>query len=152
MEYILSEKKKICVLCWAHQNPDHPESLVVYQGQRAFVMLNRFPYTSGHLMVVPNDHLDSIDLLDGDTLGEMMTLTALAVRVIRMEYHPQGFNIGINEGAAAGAGIADHIHLHIVPRWNGDTNFMSAVADVRVVPEALEDTLRRVTARWNQIA
>ncbi len=103
-------------------------------------------------MVVPNDHLDSIDLLDSETLGEMMELTARAVRVVRVEYHPQGFNIGINEGSAAGAGIADHIHLHIVPRWNGDTNFMSAVADVRVLPEALEDTLRRVTARWNQIS
>ena len=150
MDYILSDKQKTCVFCDALDQLTDEENLIVHRGRSLFVMLNRYPYTSGHLMVIPNAHLDSLDMLDSETLAELMALTAKAVKVLRQEYQPQGFNVGINEGAAAGAGIEDHLHLHVVPRWSGDTNFMSAVADVRVLPEALEDTLRRVITRWNK--
>jgi ATP adenylyltransferase len=148
MDYILSEKKKDCVFCTALIQPDGPENLVVHRGVLNFVVLNRYPYTSGHLMIVPNAHIDSLELLDEATRNEMIDLAAVAVRVLREEYRPQGFNVGINEGSAAGAGIAEHLHLHVVPRWSGDTNFMSAVAATRVLPENLEDTLQRVTRKW----
>jgi len=149
MDYILNEKPSTCVFCAALDRPeDGPENLVVHRGKLNFVVLNRFPYTSGHLMIVPNMHVDSLESMDVPARSEMIELTARALVVLRQEYHPQGFNVGINEGEAAGAGIADHLHLHVVPRWGGDTNFMSSLAATRVLPEALEDTLRRVTQRW----
>ena len=112
------------------------------------MILNRYPYTSGHLMAVPYEHLPSLDLLDAETRAEMMELTNKAIQVLRKIYTPQGFNIGINIGAAAGAGIAEHVHMHIVPRWGGDTNFMSSLANTRVLPESLEETYTRVRQEW----
>ena len=134
----------------AQEQPDNSENLVVVRGQHAFVILNRFPYTSGHLMVVPYEHSPSLEQLDPPARCEMMELTNRAVQVLRDEYQPEGFNLGMNIGAAAGAGIAEHVHLHVVPRWGGDTNFMSSVAGTRVLPEALEDTYRRVKAAWEK--
>jgi ATP adenylyltransferase len=149
MSYInQSERKEQCVFCAAQEGPASPENLVVARGRQAFVILNRYPYTSGHLMVVPNPHLPSLEFLDPDVRAEMMELVSQAVQVLREVYKPQGFNIGINIGAAAGAGIADHIHMHIVPRWSGDTNFMSSLGQTRVLPENLEDTYLRVQQAW----
>lgn len=112
------------------------------------MILNTYPYTSGHLMVLPYEHVPRLDALAPETRAEMMELVNKATLALTDIYEPQGFNIGINMGEAAGAGIEEHIHIHIVPRWNGDTNFMSAVGQVRVMPETLEDTFDRVKEAW----
>jgi ATP adenylyltransferase len=146
---IYIEKKKTeeeCVFCSALERPDGPENLIVYRGQRAFVILNRYPYTSGHMMVVPYDHQPSLEDLSAEVRAEMMEFATQGMEVLRSIYQPQGFNLGINIGEAAGAGITDHVHLHIVPRWAGDTNFMSSLAQTRVLPETLEETYRRIKA------
>jgi ATP adenylyltransferase len=149
MEYIKSDKHtEDCVFCVELSRPDGPDNLIVYRGRRAFVILNRYPYTSGHLMIVPFDHYASLEELDAETRSEIMELTAHSMVVLRQVYRPGGFNIGVNIGAAAGAGVLDHVHLHVVPRWNGDTNFMSSLADTRVIPEVLEETYRRVCQAW----
>ncbi len=151
MTYIQNDLKKPgggCVFCAAQTMEDSPENLIVHRGEHAFVILNRYPYTTGHLMVVPNVHESELDNLDDATRSEMMRLTAQAIRVLRQVYHPQGFNVGMNLGRVAGAGIAAHLHMHIVPRWGGDTNFMSSIGETRVLPEALEDTYRRVREVW----
>ncbi len=126
------------------------ERLIVFRGKQSFVMLNRYPYTSGHLMVAPYAHLSSIELLDAATQGEMMALISRAVEALRLVYRPEGFNIGANLGSAAGAGFAGHIHFHIVPRWVGDTNFMSTLGDVRVLPEDLDSTWQRICEAWEK--
>jgi ATP adenylyltransferase len=148
MTYILSEKNEECVFCAEMSRTDGPENLIIYRGQQAFVILNRYPYTSGHLMVVPYHHLASLDELDLSSRSEMMELTAKSLAVLRSVYRPQGFNIGVNIGEAAGAGVLDHVHLHVVPRWNGDTNFMSSLAETRVLPETLVETYFRIQKAW----
>jgi len=126
------------------------DNLIVYRGKNAFVILNRYPYTSGHLLVVANAHRPSIEDLDVESRSEMMELTTTSMRVIRKVYQPEAFNLGANIGEAAGAGIAGHVHLHVVPRWGGDTNFMSTLAETRVLPEELNETFRRISAAWKQ--
>lgn len=149
MKYIQSNKEQDgCVFCLAQELQDSPENLIVHRGKRAFVILNRFPYTSGHLMAVPYDHQATIIDLEGDTRAEMMELSNQCILVLKKVYRPQGFNVGINIGGAAGAGIREHVHMHIVPRWNGDTNFMSALGDTRVLPETLEETYWRIRKMW----
>ncbi len=149
MAYILSPKTEECVFCSAQAGPVGVENLVVHRGQRAFVILNRYPYTSGHLMVVPNDHQPSIEALEPETRAELMELAAQVMQVLRKTYQPEGFNVGINVGEAAGAGIEDHVHLHVVPRWQGDTNFMSSLGQTRVLPETLETTYTRIKQAWD---
>ena len=144
MKYIESNKAEECIFCSAHQKEDSPENLIPFRGERAFVILNRFPYTSGHLMVVPFDHRPNLEELDARTRAEIMELTTRCMAVLRSIYHPQAFNMGANIGEAAGAGVKSHVHIHIVPRWAGDTNFMSILGETRVLPEVLETTYRRV--------
>ncbi|HVN76714.1 MAG TPA: HIT domain-containing protein [Thermoanaerobaculaceae bacterium] len=127
-----------CVLCAAVGGGE--DTLTLARGERAFALLNRFPYTSGHAMVAPVAHVADLSQLDAATLSEMMSLLQRIVRALTQVYQPHGFNIGFNLGEAAGAGIADHLHLHVVPRWRGDTNFMAVTADVRVIPEELTET------------
>ena len=149
MEYILSPKSdKGCIFCSGLQQEDGTGNLIIFRGPQAFVMLNRFPYTSGHLMVVPYAHSPSLDLLDAGSRMDLMDLSARALQVLEALYKPQGFNLGMNIGNAAGAGVLDHVHLHIVPRWVGDTNFMSSISQTRVLPELLEETYRRVKEAW----
>jgi ATP adenylyltransferase len=151
MDYIQSEKNKAgCVFCEALSRPDGHENLIVARGQQAFVILNRYPYTSGHLMVVPFAHSPTLEQLDPQARAELMELAAYASQILGRLYHPHGFNLGMNIGEAAGAGIAEHVHMHIVPRWGGDTNFMSSLANTRVLPESLEDTYQRVRQAWDQ--
>lgn len=151
MKYInKSEPEEGCVFCNAMAKPDSAENLIVARGARAFLILNKFPYTSGHVMVVPCQHADALDLLDPPTRAEMMELVSRATTVLRAVYTPQGFNIGINMGSAAGAGVPGHIHIHIVPRWGGDTNFMSTIGGVRVLPEELEQTYQRIKDGWGK--
>ena len=144
----MSFKKQGCVFCSVLDMPDGPENGIIFRGELAFVILNAFPYTSGHLMVLPYQHCRDLADLDRDTRSEMMELTTKVSEVLAEVYHPEGFNIGINMGEAAGAGIEEHIHIHVVPRWGGDTNFMTAVGQTRVLPEALEDTYERVREAW----
>jgi ATP adenylyltransferase len=124
------------------------DALVVARDERAFVVLNLYPYTSGHLLVAPLRHECDLEALDADEVLALMLLTQQAVTAVKAAYRPEGVNIGLNLGRAAGAGIPGHLHEHIVPRWTGDTNFMTSVAEVRVVPEALTTTLERIRAAW----
>lgn len=150
MKYILqAEKGPDCAFCRELKNSDEgAKTLIVARGERAFVIMNRYPYTSGHLMVVPNIHQPSYELLDAPTRAEIMELVNTATGVLRKLYRPDGFNLGANIGAAAGAGIAAHVHFHIVPRWAGDTNFMTSTSDTRVLPETLSETYERLTKTW----
>jgi ATP adenylyltransferase len=118
------------------------------EGERCLVMLNAFPYNSGHLMVSPNRHLASIEGLDDDELLELMTFTQRALRAVRETYAPDGYNLGVNEGEVAGAGFAGHVHLHVVPRWAADSNFMAVTADTRVLPQSLEDSYAQLRERF----
>lgn len=145
MTYIENhEKIEGCVFCNAQAMPDSVENLVVFRSGRAYVILNRYPYTGGHLMVVSLDHKPSLEALDPPTRAEMMELASRCTTVLNQLYKPHGFNVGANIGEAAGAGVAGHVHIHIVPRWKGDTNFMSSLGGTRVIPEALEITYQRV--------
>ena len=129
-----------CVFCDLPALGDDEAALILYRGRRAFVIMNKYPYNSGHLMVIPYAHVDSLAALDEPTIAEMMVLAQRAQNVIQERMHPQGFNLGMNQGRAAGAGIAEHVHLHVLPRWVGDTNFMPAMTDVRVMPQHLDET------------
>ena len=137
-----------CIFCDLPAQNRDADNLIVRRGQRAFVILNLYPYNNGHLMVVPYAHVPSLEPLDAATLAEMMALTNQALGTLRQVYNPEAFNLGVNIGGAAGAGIAEHVHMHIVPRWSGDTNFMSTVANARVIPEDLRDTWRQVHDAW----
>jgi ATP adenylyltransferase len=152
MEYIQGKKDEGCVFCLAADLDDGPGNLIVHRGQRVYLILNRYPYSSGHLMVVPFAHRSTLEGLDKATRSELMELTVQATNLLSIVYRPQGFNLGMNLGEVAGAGIAEHVHMHIVPRWGGDTNFMSSVANTRVLPEALEDTYRRLREGWELLS
>jgi ATP adenylyltransferase len=130
-----------CVFCRAGDGDD---PLVVHRGAGAFVILNLFPYNNGHVMVVPRRHIATLAEASPDELTELMVLVRDCERVLTAAYAPHGINVGLNLGRAAGAGVADHLHVHLVPRWNGDTNFMTVVADARVLPETLEQTAARL--------
>jgi len=132
-----------CIFCAAREALDR-EPLVVHAAARCFVILNKFPYNNGHLMVVPRRHVARLADLDADELGELMSLCQLSERVLAREYAPHGFNMGLNLGRSAGAGIDGHLHVHLVPRWTGDTNFISVVGETRVLPEELPMTAARL--------
>jgi len=146
LEYITGDKDDGCVFCKMSNAGKDQECLITYRGQKAFVVLNRYPYNNGHLMVVPYEHVDTLEALDDDTLMELMRLVNKGMAALRQIMSPNGFNIGVNLGKAAGAGIDDHVHVHVVPRWEGDTNFMAVLAGTRMVPEMLESTCSRLTA------
>jgi len=137
-------KQDGCVFCAAARDTDDRTTLIVHRAERNFVILNRFPYTSGHLMIVPFEHASSLQALDVETVAEMMKLARTAEGHLRTLYRPDGLNFGINLGAAAGAGIAGHLHLHGLPRWMGDANFMTVVGETRILPETLEITWERL--------
>ena len=139
-----------CVFCTAQVDPD-AASLIVHQGDAAFVILNLFPYNAGHLLIVPRRHLATMTLLTRQELVEMAVLTQAAEQVLTEVYQPQGINIGMNLGRPAGAGVADHIHTHLVPRWTGDTNFMTVVGEVRVLPEEVAQTAERIRPVFTRV-
>lgn len=131
-----------CIFCAKPALGDDETALVVHRGERAFVILNLYPYTNGHLMVAPFAHIGRIQDIPEQTTTEMLALAKLAMNRLEDVYGPQGFNVGFNQGRAAGAGVEHHIHMHVVPRWGGDTNFMPVIADHRVMPQSLEDSYR----------
>lgn len=150
IEFIRAPKSGECFLCGnAGPNPASPEEdLIVARRKYTYAMLNRYPYNSGHLLVVPYRHVGDIAALTTDERHELIDLTVEAKQVLQKLLSPQAFNVGFNLGAAAGAGVADHLHCHIVPRWNGDTNFMPVLADIRCVPEALSETAEFIRDGW----
>lgn len=139
-----------CIFCAAASDADEP--LVVHRGARAFVILNKYPYNNGHLMIVPHEHVSRLADLRPEDLVEVVSLAQAAERVLARLYAPHGFNLGMNLGKPAGAGIEEHLHLHVIPRWNGDTNFMSVVGQTRVLPEELPDTARRLRAEFHEVS
>ncbi len=146
-----AEQARDCVFCVA-QSIDEGRQLIVHEGVLAYVILNKFPYNSGHLMVVPQRHAGTLALLTREELSELALLTQLSERVLTEAFNPQGINVGMNLGRPAGAGIVDHLHMHLVPRWNGDTNFMTVVGDVRVLPEELPRTAERLRPIFRKLA
>jgi ATP adenylyltransferase len=138
-----------CVFCRIAADPDQDATnFVLHRGEHAFVVLNLYPYITGHLMVVPYLHTSELDAVAKEITDEMMDLTKRGQTVLRKVYSPSGFNLGMNLGLAAGAGIADHLHIHLLPRWVGDTNFMTAVGETRVLPEALEMTYSKLKQKF----
>jgi len=139
-----TEKSAECVFCRAAKASDDEKNHIVYRGENCFVILNAFPYTPGHVMIVPYAHLNELQKLPVDAANEMMALSQRMETVLRELYHPDGINLGMNIGKAAGAGIAEHIHMHVLPRWVADANFLSVVGETRVLPEMLDVTWERM--------
>jgi ATP adenylyltransferase len=143
-EYLVAEKSTGCIFCEAAASTNEEKSLIVHRGRRVFTLLNRYPYTNGHLMVAPYEHRSRLWQSDGETLTELIATVARGEKILSEAYRTDGLNIGVNLGSAAGAGVEDHYHVHLVPRWSGDTNFMTVAGGVRVVPEELTVTRRRL--------
>ena len=149
-EYLVSDKSDNCIFCEAAASGDEDPSLVVFRGRRVFVVLNRYPYTNGHIMVAPLAHEAWFSDSGPETLSELIETIARAQKILVAAYRTDGLNVGVNFGSAAGAGVAGHYHVHVVPRWAGDTNFMMVTADVRVVPEDLAATRRRLAPLFTE--
>jgi ATP adenylyltransferase len=139
-----------CFLCDIRQSTDDAANLVVVRRVRTFVVLNRFPYNNGHTLICPNEHKGALDQLSSETLCELMRTTSDVMTVLQKEMKPDGFNVGMNFGRVAGAGLPDHLHLHVVPRWSGDTNFMPVLADVKIIPQALEELREKLVTVWKE--
>ncbi len=143
-------KMKGCIFCQALKTKDDKQSLILYRGLHNFVMLNKYPYTPGHLMIAPYKHLSSIELAEKEATDEMTELLKKCLILLREHYQPQGFNTGMNIGRSAGAGVADHYHLHIIPRWSGDSNFMPIIGKTRVVLEDLHTSYDKLLSLFNK--
>ncbi len=149
--YMQAKKEKgSCIFCAAAAGSDDEESLVVYRGELNFVILNRYPYTSGHVMIAPYVHVSRLTQTSEEASQEMIRLARAAENVIESVYRPGGLNLGMNLGEAAGAGIEQHIHMHVLPRWIGDANFMTSVSDTRVIPESLNDTYAKMKKAFSE--
>lgn len=144
-------KTEGCVFCEALKTKNDEDRYIIYRGKNAFVILNLYPYNNGHMMIIPNQHISKAEMMDFDTRYEVMDLIIKAEIVLYQVYKPHGINIGANIGAAAGAGIAQHMHFHILPRWNADVNFMTTVANTRVVPESLEISWQKIRKAWDEM-
>ncbi len=143
LEYVKDASKDSadeCIFCAKPTEGNDEAALIAHRGDRCFVILNKYPYTNGHLMVAPFEHLATIQDLPPETVAEMMALAQRAISVLESKYEPHGYNVGFNQGRVAGAGVEHHIHMHVVPRWGGDTNFMPVLADTRVMPQTIEQT------------
>ncbi|MFC2071180.1 HIT domain-containing protein [Chloroflexota bacterium] len=148
MEYIQMEKAEGCILCKAPGQDSDTVNHILYRGGKNFVIMNRYPYNTGHLMVVPYRHIASLEELTAEEIHEHFDVVSRSIKVLKQVFSPDGLNLGMNIGKVAGAGMEDHIHTHIVPRWHGDTNFMPVIADVRVVPEALTETYQKLKGKF----
>lgn len=148
MTYIESEKSNGCILCGNPSHNDDEKYFILHRGEKNYVMLNLYPYNPYHLMVVPYRHTSALDDLSEEERNEHFEIVGRCIGILRKELNPSGFNVGINMGAVAGAGIEDHIHTHIIPRWQGDTNFVTVVSDIRVVPEALADSYNKLKGKF----
>ena len=152
MEYIQTKKdNSSCVFCDVLEQEDGWENLILFRGRYNYAILNRYPYNTGHALIIPYRHVASYELLTPEERSEMMELINQTTKVIRQAYHPDAFNIGANIGEAAGAGIAPHVHFHVLPRWYGDTNFVTTIGQTRIVPENLSDTYDQLKKAWVEI-
>lgn len=151
IDYILSTKPKGCIFCDKPAEKKDEENYILYRGRYHFIILNAFPYNNGHMMVVPYRHTASLSAWAPEEQQEMMQLADLCVELLRKTMHPDGFNLGINMGLVGGAGVADHIHLHIVPRWNGDTNFMPVLSDVHIISEHIQMTRTKIAEHLSKL-
>lgn len=152
IEYTKIEKSRGCFICEAVRSSNPEEKLVVHRTESVVVLMNRYPYNTGHLLIAPARHVAEFAQLRDSELFELAAILRDSLEWLRKALSPDGFNIGVNIGRVAGAGLEDHLHIHVVPRWNGDTNFMPIVANTKVIPEALVDTHRKITAAKNQLA
>ena len=151
MDYILEDKKgQRCIFCRVGRQTDK-ERLILYRNSLSLVMMNRYPYSYAHLMVAPVRHVDQVRKLKKPEMGDVLFCLGRSIEILRQAFRPDGFNVGMNLGQVAGAGVRHHIHFHIVPRWNGDTNFMPALAEVRVIPEHLEETFGRLSPYFKKL-
>ena len=148
MEYILSEKEKECIFCLALSGEG---SLALYKGSLSMVMMNKYPYINGHLLVAPNRHIAGLDDLTVEEMADLLRTVKNAIEILKKVMKPDGFNVGLNLGVVAGAGVEQHLHFHIVPRWHGDTNAMTVFAEVRVIPEHLEATYRNLKPHFEAL-
>ena len=144
MAYVGGSHSGGCIFCDKLREARDPDNLILHREERAFILLNLYPYNSGHLMVAPSIHTADLASLPSEVSVDLWALTRRAVGALTAEYRPDGFNVGMNLGRVAGAGVPDHLHVHVVPRWGGDTNFMPVTADTKVLPESLEQTYRRL--------
>lgn len=151
MEYILGKKEPGCLFCTKPKEDKDRDNLILYRSTHNFVMMNRYPYNNGHLMVVPYIHTSTIDSLSDTVLLDFMKVTQHALRCLKTAFKPEGFNLGINVGAVAGAGMEGHVHLHMVPRWAGDTSFMTVFGEIRVIPEYIMETYDKLFPIFNNI-
>jgi ATP adenylyltransferase len=149
-EFIRGPKPKGCIFCRMFAEKADRRNLIILRAKHNFIVLNRYPYTSGHLMIVPNRHVGNLERLPDDVAAEMMALSKLAVKSLRSAFSPRGFNLGMNVGRSAGAGVAGHLHLHIVPRWEGDSNFMATTGDVRVISFSLDDIYQALQKQFHR--
>ena len=154
LKYVKDASKDIeeeCIFCaFSGQAAENDEAnLIVHRGERCFVILNKFPYTNGHLMVAPYEHVGSLPEIDAETVAEMMDLAQRGMTILERTYSPHGYNVGFNQGRVAGAGVEHHIHMHVVPRWGGDTNFMPVLADTRVMPQTLEQSYEALAGSFD---
>ena len=152
IDYILGEKATDCVMCRANSSEDDAANLILHRGKLCYIMLNRYPYNNGHLMIVPYTHKSRLSDLDPDTWHEAADLIRICEQALGEVYHCDGINMGMNLGQAAGAGIAEHLHIHMVPRWHGDSNFMTVVSGERVIPEAFEIAFDKLKSAINRAA
>jgi ATP adenylyltransferase len=143
IDYVTKEKEDVCIFCEKPKEKDDRKNLILYRGESGFIILNRYPYSNGHLMSVPYRHTSELSELSDSERLELMNLTIMCVELLKV-IKPDGFNVGMNLGRVAGAGIDDHLHFHVVPRWNGDTNFMPVIGDLKVMPEYLDQTYLRL--------
>lgn len=146
MKFILGPKLEGCLFCDKIKTTNDREDLILYRGSTCFIILNAYPYNNGHLMVVPYDHKGNLDQLETPVLTELMLLTKRSIVALQHAMRPDGFNMGINIGKVAGAGVEGHVHFHVVPRWLGDTNFMPALGETRLIPEPLDQTYDKLIA------
>lgn len=151
MTYVTGDRPKGCFLCQSQEDTDDQDNYVVHRGTRCYVILNLYPYNPGHLMIVPYEHLGNVEDLDEETLSEMMILVRRCVVLLQNTMSPSGFNVGMNIGRVAGAGVAEHVHTHVVPRWEGDANFMPVVASTKVLPEELRTTYEKLRTAWRSL-
>jgi ATP adenylyltransferase len=150
-EFILGKKEKGCIFCKRLRQKKDKENLILFRGKKSFVILNRFPYNSGHLMVSPIRHVGKLEQLRKDELSELVFLCQKAVKIMKDALKPDGLNLGMNLERSSGAGIADHLHIHIVPRWDGDTNFMPVLTDTKLISLSLEDVYRQLKNKFDKI-
>ncbi len=151
IEYILSEKEKHCIFCPGEDRSKDRERLILYIGPLSIVLMNKFPYNNGHLLVAPKRHIADINSLTDEEVREVFYMIKQSTNIIKDLMKPEGFNIGLNMGKVAGAGIEEHLHFHIVPRWNGDTNFMTVLGEIRVIPEHIKHTYDKLFPYFREI-